>query len=207
MLPHLALSRSKCSAVVNADCAALERLPDVMAPAAARRRALAVILGDDHHRESGNPDAPARCAGTTGLPEQPIAAQAAPDKRPRPLGPRKERGQPSAAASSRAPGHRHIAAHVLSGGRMPSASIVPPASCPCRPSTFRLSRSPQPSSRRDCPIPPPATPRGILRSRSAATPQPAPAKTPCHIQTTTSNQSTDQDPYTQNPQHCVLPPA
>jgi hypothetical protein len=66
MLPHLAPRRSKCSAVVYVDCAALESLPDLLAPAAARRRALAVML-HEHHREPDKLDAPARCAGTTKL--------------------------------------------------------------------------------------------------------------------------------------------
>ena len=63
---------------------------------------------------------------------------------------------------------------------MPSAPIVPPGSWPCRPSTPRLSRSSQPSSRRISHPPRnplrPATPRGIVRSHPAATPLATPAK-------------------------------
>ena len=81
MLPHLAPRRSKCSAVVYADRAALERLPNLMVPAAARRRALAVML-HEHHREPANLDAPAPCAGTTSLSGQPIAAQLPPGNCP-----------------------------------------------------------------------------------------------------------------------------
>ncbi len=43
MLPHLTPRRSKCSAVVYVDCAALERLPDFLAPAVAWSRAFTVI--------------------------------------------------------------------------------------------------------------------------------------------------------------------
>jgi len=61
-------------------------------------------------------------------------------------------------------------------GRMSSASIGPPGSWPPHPSTLRLSRLPQPPSRRIAQSLLPATPRGILRSRPAAPPQSTPAK-------------------------------
>lgn len=40
------------------------------------------MLDDEHHREPVNPDAPARCAGTTGLFGQSITTQAAPGETP-----------------------------------------------------------------------------------------------------------------------------
>ena len=63
----------------DADCAALERLPDLIAPSAARRRALAVML-HEQHREPDRLGAPAHYAGTTSLSGQPIAAQTAPPR-------------------------------------------------------------------------------------------------------------------------------
>ena len=118
-------SRTKCSAVVYADRAALERLPNMMAPPPARRRALTVML-HERHREPDKLDAPARCAGTTSLSGQPIAERVAPEQEPRPIGPRKE----CPAAKCRC---------VLAGCR---------SSWPRHPSTLRLSRLPQPPSRR-----------------------------------------------------------
>ena len=55
MLPHFAPRRSKCTAAVS-DSAALERLPNVIPPAAARRRALTVISARGGHHPS--PDKP-----------------------------------------------------------------------------------------------------------------------------------------------------
>jgi len=73
-----------------------------------------------------------------------------PPETPRPIGPHAEGTQPEAGClSSQAVAFiRLVAACDSFSGRKPSASIVPPASWPCCPSTFRLSRSPQPSSRR-----------------------------------------------------------
>jgi len=104
-----------------------------------------------------------------------------PRKLPRPVGPQKETVQSEAGCNPhRLRLHRLVTAPFLCSGRMPSAPIVPPGSWPCCPSTLRLSRSSQPSSRRVYRAPRnpllPATPRGILRSRSAAAPQPTPAK-------------------------------
>jgi len=77
-------------------------------PAAALRGALAVML-HEHHRDPDILDAPARCAGTSSLSGQPIAAQAAPGSCPGLSAPERNARHPSAAASSRAVGHRRIA--------------------------------------------------------------------------------------------------
>jgi hypothetical protein len=124
--------------------------------------------------------------------------------------PKGTRGQPSAAASSRAPGHRHIAARVACGGRMPSASIVPPASWPCRPSTtgcpVRRSRHPAALSKPAHTPPPSHSPRrfAVAFRCYAATHA---GKTPCHIQTTIQYPDYQPIPLHPNPQHSVLPPA
>jgi len=63
-----------------AESEALERLPALLSPTAARRRALAVILEDEHHREPEDLDVTAHCAGdkqTSGL----LAAQQAVPRR------------------------------------------------------------------------------------------------------------------------------
>jgi hypothetical protein len=82
MLPHVAPRRTKCTVFGCAAAGAIERLPDHHSPAAARRSTLAVMLEDEHHREPVNPDAPARCTGTTGLSGQSITTQAAPGETP-----------------------------------------------------------------------------------------------------------------------------
>jgi len=101
-----------------------------------------------------------------------------PEEWPRPIGPRKESTEPEAGClSSQAPGAILLVATCISvSGRMSSVSIGPPGSWPRQPATLWLSRLPQPASRRICPIPPPAAPRGILRSRPAALPRSTPAK-------------------------------
>lgn len=121
------------------------------------------------------PDAPNAALSSTPTAQH---LSACPFRSPRPVGPQKEGTQPEAGClSSQAPGAILLVAACISvGGRMSSASIGPPGSWPHLPSTLRLSRPPQPASRRDCPIPPPAAPRGILRSRPAAPPQSTPAK-------------------------------
>ena len=130
--------------------------------------------------------------------DSPSSAQAAPEETPRPVGPHEEREQPRTAASSQAPGHPFIAARVSFSGRMPSASIVPPASWPCCPSTFRLSRSPQPASRRNSrghPSPLPHRPAAFCGS--TATPRPTPAKRRAILFRQQTYPITNQDPHTQ----------
>jgi len=133
----------------------------------------------EHHRESGNPDAPARCAGTTGLPEQPAAAKAAPDKRPRPIAPEGTRAAKCRCvlASSGSSAHRCPRLvwrpHVGCVKRATGIVALLPFHAPAVP--FAAAVIPP-----HCPMParapPPAAPRGILRSRPAAPPQSAPAK-------------------------------
>ena len=116
---------------------------------------------------------------------------------PRPVGPHRESPQSESAASSQAPGHPPFTAVVSFGGRMPSASIVPPGSWPCCPSTLRLSRLPQPSSRRIVQAGPrPSTRRSprhfaVAFRGCAATHA---RKTPCHIETTINQLTTNQAP-------------
>lgn len=62
MLSHVSPRHSKCSAAGGAVSTALERLPNLLPPAAARRRALADMLEDEHHRDPGKPDAPPHSA-------------------------------------------------------------------------------------------------------------------------------------------------
>jgi len=181
--PHLAPRCSKCSPVVYADCAALERLPDFVAPPAARRRALAVMLYE-HHREPGKLDAPARCAGTTSLSGQPIAEQAAPGRHPRPIGPRKEcpaakrRCVLASCGSSalRCRASRLAAACRLrqSGRRDRDPFTLPRSGCPVCRSRHPAAFPGRPQS------PPPTAPRGVLRSRPAALAAGLARKTPCH---------------------------
>ena len=156
------------------DTAALERLPDMIAPAVAWRRALAVML-HEHHREPDNPDAPARCAGTASLAGQPIAAETPPREYPGLSAPGRNARQPNAAASSQAVGHRRIAAvhlywrpHVVRVNR--AAGIVAPSPFHVPAVPFAAAAIPP-----HCPIPPPATPRGVfvrgLRLRRRSRPQ------------------------------------
>lgn len=113
---------------------ALERLPGFLSPTAARRRALTVILEDEHHREPEDLDVSARCAEDIQTSGHLAAPQAVPKRRPRPDGPRKEGTQPEAGClSSQAVAFiRLIAACDSFRGRKPSAT----------------EGSPQPSSRR-----------------------------------------------------------
>ena len=141
--------RSKWSAGGAAVSAPLERLPD-HDPRQQR--------GEGHSRSYSKTSITASQANrmplrillaATGAPGQPVTAQAAPRRTPRPIGPHVESPESEPNASSQAAGHSAVTPCLLCSGRMPSASIVPPASRPCYPSTFRLSRSPQPASRRN----------------------------------------------------------
>ena len=192
-------SRSKCSAVVYADRAALERLPDLLATAAAQRRALAVMHEDEHHHEPANPDAPARCAGTSSLSGQPIAAQTAPGENPglsapiwkarsqSRMRPRKLRvirlslraSCVAAACRLRRSCHRHRGPVVL-----------PRSGCPVRRSCHSAALS-KPTR-----APPPAAPRGILPSCPAAPPRSTPAKRRAILKQQSSTKTTNQDPHT-----------
>ena len=176
-------SRTKCSAVVYADRAALERLPNMMAPPPARRRALTVML-HERHREPDKLDAPARCAGTTSLSGQPIAERVAPEQEPRPIGPRKE--CPAAKcrcvlAGCGSSSHRYrasrlaAACHLRQSGRRHRGPVTLPRSgCPVCRSRHPAAFPSRPQS------PPPAAPRGILRSRPAAVAAGLARKTSCH---------------------------
>jgi hypothetical protein len=108
-----------------------------------------------------------------------------PEQDPRPVGPQKESVQPEAGClSSQAPGAiLLVAARISVSGRTSSASIRPPGSWPCHPSTLRLSRSSQPPSRRIAqPLLPPLPAAFCGRVRGYATDHAR--KTPCHIRTT-----------------------
>jgi len=87
--------------------------------------------------------------GTTSLSAQPITAQAAPGETPAYRPPKGRHAARSRRPSSQAPGVILLVAACISvSGRMSAASIGPPGSWPCHPSTLRLSRLPQPPSRR-----------------------------------------------------------
>ena len=148
MLPNVAPRRSKCTAYVCAESGALERLPGAL-PRQQR--------GETHSRSYSKTSITVSQAsrmllhvvpGQPACLDRPSPHKLPPPERPRPIGPRKESPQSESAASSQAPGHPAFTAVFSFGGRMPSASLVPPGSWPCHPSTLRLSRSPQPSSRR-----------------------------------------------------------
>ena len=81
------------------------------------------------------------------------SAHPPPLSRPWPVGPQKEGTQPEAGwlSSQAVAAILLVAARISISGRMSSASIGPPGSWPCRPSTPRLSRLPQPPSRRIVP--------------------------------------------------------
>jgi hypothetical protein len=132
-----------------------------------------------------------------------------PLERPRPIGPKKETVQSEPGCNPRRLRlHRVVTAPFSSSGRKLSASIVPPGSWPRHPSTPRLSRSPQPSSRRIVQASPRPSSRRSPRHFAVASSGSAAVharKTPCHIQTTTINQPTTQAPTPKNPQHYVLP--
>ena len=189
MLPHVAPRRTKCTVFGYAVAGAIERLPD-HDPRQQR--------GEGHSRSYSKTNITASQA--TRMLLHVVAGQPAcldrpsphklPPERPRPVGPRKESPQSESAASSQAAGHTAFTAVFSCSGRMPSASIGPPGSWPCCPSTLRLSRCALHSLRRrrvrrshhpaalskPTRAPPPAALRGVLRSRAAATPQPVPAK-------------------------------
>jgi len=157
---------------------ALEHLPGFLSPTAARRRALAVILENEHHREPEDLDASAHCAGDKQTSGQLASTQAVPKDSPGLSAPeRKARSQKpdvcprklwqSSGLSLRAT--RLAAACRLRrschGPRGPVA--LPRSGCPVR-------RSRHPAAFAQSLLP--ATPRGVLRSRSAAPPRPTPAK-------------------------------
>ena len=165
--PHLAPRRFKCS-VVDDDHAALEHLPDIVSPAAARRRALAVIL-DEHHREPVTPDDTAhsacdnRCDRTTHR-----HTNCPPGRDPGLSAPERNARQPSVATSSQAVGHRRFAAghldkrpHVLCVKRVAGIVALSPFHETAAP--FAAAAIP-PHSLKPAHTPPPAAPRGILQS-------------------------------------------
>ncbi len=83
--------------------------------------------------------------------------------------------QPSAAVSSQAVGQHRFAVQASRCAAACRLSQSAPESWPCYPSTKPAHRLPQPTPRRIVRLLP-RRPRGILRSRSAATPQPTPTK-------------------------------
>ena len=130
MLPHLSPVAPNAALSSTPTAQHLSAGP-LLYPAAARRRALAVML-HEHHREPDNLDAPARCTGTTSVSGQPITAQAAPNNNPGLQAPKRNARHPSVAASSQAVVHRRIAAghldwrpHVVCVNR--AAGIVAPS--------------------------------------------------------------------------------
>ena len=150
-----------------------------MAPAAAWRRALTVIHEACITVRQANRIPLHILFVATGLSEQPVAAQAAPGRHPGLSAPkRKTRSQSrlrprklrvirlslrscrvAAACRLRRSYHRHRGPVSLPRPAVPFVAAVIPPHVPSPPQS-----------------PPPATPRGILRSCSAATPQPTLAK-------------------------------
>ena len=151
-----------------------------MAPAAARRRALAVILEDEHHREPDKQAAPAHPAGGNRFAGQPSVAHAAPEGLPGLSAPKRN-------ACSQAPlrprrlwvigaslhATRVAAACRLrqSGRRDRGPVTLPRSGCPdCR--SHHPAALPNPSSRhspRHSAVAPRASAAGHVR------------RTPCHI--------------------------
>ena len=169
MLPHLAPSCSKCSAVVYAARAALERLPTLLSPAAARRKALTVILGACITASQSIWMPRHAVPGPTRLSGLPIAARTAPQGIPRPVGPHAEDPQSEPVClSSQAPGSsRVVTAGGLCIGRNPAVSIGPAGSRPCPPPRTLCpvcpSRIPA-GCPRPAHAPPPAAPRASFRA-------------------------------------------
>ena len=198
MLPHLTPRRSKCTAFGCAENGALERLPGSL-PRPQH--------GKGHSRsypERTSPQARQTACPCTFCLCQPVcldspAPHKLPPQDPRPVGPQMEGPQSEPAASSQAPGHPAFTAVFSFGARMPSASLVPLASWPCCPSTLRLSRSPQPPSRRTVQAgprpssqPPPAV---ILWARSAARRSPCPQNDRAFTLNNQTMQTNQRPPY------------
>ena len=147
MLPHTAPSRSNCTAFSYAARGAIERLPchdpqRQRSEGHSRSYSTTSITVNQAHRMPLH-----ILLGATGLLVSPLSHKPPPETHPGLTAPkRKARSQSGRVLASCGPSA--FTARLLCSGRMPSASIVPPASWPCCPSTFRLSRSPQPASRR-----------------------------------------------------------
>ena len=82
MLLHLFPQTFQMHRFRHTESGALERLPGSLSRTAAWRRALAVILEDEHHREPEDLDVSAHCAGDNQTSGHLVAAQTAPEDNP-----------------------------------------------------------------------------------------------------------------------------
>ena len=133
----------------HTESGALKRLPGSLSLTAARRRALAVMSGTDITARQTIWMSRHVVPRTTSLSAQPIAAQAAPRNCPGLSAPKRKRCSQKTDAILTGSGCTGLSLHR---SRVAAACRLR-RSChrhrgPVCPSTFRLSRSPQPASRR-----------------------------------------------------------